>query len=223
MDDQPVIPFDVAGIVQIIMDAMAIERQRRIPKQQGRGKADTIHRFGIFARHGRDRFWRDGICILAVHQILPFRHAQRIVLPNLVAQCDKPQRPAAAILALVAFAYRALFSRRACGNGTVKIQPSAGPHPPGQPHVRDQTANLGVAIAPQRLWGFRVPEIKLMKERRKRIARTKGCVVPQCDLKCRGAGTVHHILFTLFCHRRSIRFEGSHKESSCNIRKFNAA
>ena len=34
MHNQTVIAFDIAGMGQIIMDAMAIERQRRITKQQ---------------------------------------------------------------------------------------------------------------------------------------------------------------------------------------------
>ena len=95
MHHQPLIAFDIARIVRVIVNAMPVAGERRIAEQQSciERNLSPIH----LIRPGHRALWgiRTGRWILAIDEVLPFGQAKGALLPDLVAQGDKSQWAAA--------------------------------------------------------------------------------------------------------------------------------
>ena len=196
MHDQASVAFNRLRIRQIIMDAVAVECQRRIAKQQRWIKGNLAGFFRVPARDRRNRARGVHVRVFAVNQILPFANTMLITLPNVMAQGHKAQRTRAPILAIGLFANRHPTGHVPGPQRRMKRQTPTRPHTARQPHIRDQPANLGMAITTQSRGRFRRPEIQLVKERRQCVARLNARILAQRSLHRLGTRHIHHIALT---------------------------
>ena len=97
MHDKARISFDIAGIVDVVVDAMSVEYQGGIPKQQ--------HRIGIYGERNRRIFWCGcrlrGWAVrcwhLTIDDILPLGQTVLPIHGEIMVHSDKAKRAAAAV------------------------------------------------------------------------------------------------------------------------------
>ncbi len=196
MHHQPVMTLDPARIGLVIMDAMPVERERRIAEQKRAVETTCLAAVLVHPRHRRHRALRGGVRILAVHQPLPVGETQHPLLPELVPQGDEGQRPRAPRLALGAFQDRHPLGADPGPQGPREFHPSPGPHPARQPHVRNDPARLRMPVPAQSLGRLHIPEIELVKEGGQRIALAHAALPAKGRLARRRARGVQHIALT---------------------------
>ncbi len=146
MHHQTAIAFDRFGIVAVVIYPVAIEGQRGITKKQRRIEPGCFTEFLIGAGHrwrGRGRL---RVGIFAVKNVLPVGDAKLPLLTKLVAQRDKSERPGAAFLSVGLLQRGHPIGGDSSPQRRVECHPATGPHPPGQPHAGNNTAQLRVAI-----------------------------------------------------------------------------
>ena len=144
--DKAGVAFDLRDIRMIVVDAMAVVRQRGVAKQQhGIGTnfaaPHALHRRAARRRCGIIRprqFAVDDVVL--VDQRRPSRSG------DLVAHFHEYQRAAAPLLQCHVRDARHARDRVADAQRPVKFHPAARPHPPRQRHRRQKAATLRMAI-----------------------------------------------------------------------------
>ena len=86
VDDQTAVAFFVTSIVGIVVDAVAVEGQGRVPEELGWRKSERLGFHGDFWGCLRLCRWRVGG---AIDEFLPFRDRKRVALFDIVAQAHE--------------------------------------------------------------------------------------------------------------------------------------
>jgi len=190
VEDQAGIALDLGDVVAVVMDAVAVEGQRRIAKQQhGIGHvAFAMHcdrRRRGFARRGRLRGRH-----VAINDILP---PSRTAVPRGVAiRCStetKHKTPVLPVFNVTSDMRDVRVNLIADAQWREEFQLAAGPHPARQRYRRQETAARGMAVRPQ--FGHREHRLRQapMHGPRRRIARFRFADL----LKQGGAQALHQL------------------------------
>ena len=161
IDDQRRIALDLAGIIGVVVDTVAVIGDGGIAKQQprigGERDADGIRRDTWWRRFGARRRSRFGG--RAIDEILLLHDALHAFAGNAVANGQEDHRPAAAL-----FRCQGDDARNALQGGTDRYRgwkgcATAGEHPAGQRDRRQEFAACRMAVRPKaRLSGQRSEE-----------------------------------------------------------------
>ena len=151
MHHQILISLGPGGITTVIVDAMSVERQGGIAKQQHRIWKETALRQGSSQIGGQRviRPLRAGHRIVPVHQILPFRHK---ALPRdsiVMADGDKAQRPRLSGLEGDRFHRAVALHLIAVAKRPAEQHLAPGPHPARQGQARQDQAQLRMPVPAQ--------------------------------------------------------------------------
>ena len=158
MHDEAGVAFFLRHVAAVVVDAVAVEGERRIAKQRHR----VGHKLALPGRAGLGRggwhFWRtrDGGC--AVNDVVGFRQAQALGVAEGVLDFDKQQVARAARFVFDRGDARMLLRGVAHTQRVVDLpmQASPGPHAARQRHGWQKAPAQGVTVGPDlALWGLR--------------------------------------------------------------------
>ena len=151
MHHQIVIAFDPGRVGAVIMDAVSVEGQRRIAKQQHRVGRDAKvgQRRPQIGSDGIVRQWRPRHRVGAVHQILPFRHTHASRDTVIVPDRHKAQTTGRSGLEGDRLDRAVALHKVAFGKATAGHNLTPRPHPARQWQARQDQARLRVAVAAQ--------------------------------------------------------------------------
>ena len=156
MHHQARVALHPGHIAAVVMNAVAVECQRRVTKQQHRVGLDQALKLFVSGRNYRRGHRCIGLGRVAVHNVMFLAHGQALRASVFMANANKHQGAAAAALDRHILDGGDLGGGFAHAQWLVKLQPPAGPHAPGQRHRRQEAATLGMAIGPdiacQSLW-----------------------------------------------------------------------
>ena len=182
MHDQPRIALFPGHVIAVVVDAVAVEDQRRITEQQHRVRVDRplpdrVRRWV--------RGWRNGrlpACAFggrpAVNDVVFLDDGRAFGAGNLVAHQHEDQRPALAFLGADVEHFRAPPDLVADPKGSGESDAPARPHAPRQRHRRQEIAPFGVAVDVKIGMEGAGQEIEPVPTRRHRIAGNRFGVVP---------------------------------------------
>src|SRR5256885_1282866 len=148
MHDQAGVALDLRHITAIVVDAVAVERERRIAEQQHLVRYPLLLPGGCAgngARSGRDV---GRLCRFAVDNVVELgqRNVLLAVGAELVPDLHEYERTAAAGFFVDALDRRYSRDRVAHAQRPVELQLAAGPHAPGQRYRGQAPAAPGVAV-----------------------------------------------------------------------------
>lgn len=197
--DKAIIAFDVAGVSFVIVDAVPIQRQCGIAKEQGAVEIDVPQAgFSVWC------VWWRHVClggVLSINQILPFGQGEAVALFDVVADADKSERTTAPGFVADGL-YRAdLFGAYTCQKGAVENELSGRPHAPWQADIGYEATRGRVTVTAQSFWRLRIPKVEVVKEGRQRIATFQPVCHAQGSEEGIRAGEIKSIL-------KRLRFDG---------------
>lgn len=145
MHYQAGISFDCPGVIRIVVNAVAVKRQRGVAKKERAVEAMNlaISFIGASAR----RLAALGVQ-LAIDEFLPLGQCQPMPLSKIMAQRDKSQRPAFAALACHILNDSFPFRLNASQKWSVKNQSPRSPHPARKSQIGNKTSDLWMPVAP---------------------------------------------------------------------------
>ena len=164
--DQAWIAFLVADIVHVVVDAVAVAGQGRIPEQQHRVRHDCCLLCSLHGGGGRGRL--DGGALRpAIHQVLPLAECRAVRSRDDVADGDEHQPPAAALLFLDGQDGAGALHGVAGVEGGQQRHLAPGPHAARQVvHGGQEAAAPRMAVRSQAVRGHPVLEQRPMPARR---------------------------------------------------------
>ena len=180
--DQAGVALDLGHVLAVVVDAVAVEGQRRIAEQRHRIRRDAA-RPGLLA--GKRRRLRRGRRLArlrgaAIHDVMLLGQGQAARIQGLVLHQHEQQLARAAGLVLDRLDGRAALHLLAHAQrvGRLPGQAPTGPHAPGQRHGRQEAAALRMPVRPD-LAGARMRQkVQPMPQRRHGGAQGGRRVVP---------------------------------------------
>src|SRR6266480_746003 len=177
MHDQAGVALDLRHITAIVVDAVAVERERRIAEQQYLVRYPLLLPGGCAgngARSGRDV---GRLCRLAVDDVVELgqRNVLLAVGAELMPDLHEHERTAAAGFFVDALDRRYSRDRVAHAQRPVELQLAAGPHAPGQRYRGQEPAAPRVAVRADFGLAVQRQEIQPMPQRWQGRARLRSC------------------------------------------------
>ncbi len=146
VDDKPRIPLDLGHVGVVVVDAVAVEGERRITEQQHRIGRDLTAPDGVCGREFGRRRRRVWPCRPAVDDVVLFLDRQTLRPQNTVLHQHENEGAATTLfdrdVADFGFAPHLVAHLQ----GRDEFEPSARPHPTRQRHRRQETAALGMPV-----------------------------------------------------------------------------
>ena len=128
------------------MDAVAVERQRRIAKEQHRRRMNLADPRVVIRRHSRYRRIRVGLLQIAIDNVVLIDEQRFRVAGYFVPNGNEHQRSGAPFLDVHIGDARFAPNRVADPQRSQERHPASGPHPARQGNRRQETAALRVPI-----------------------------------------------------------------------------
>ena len=145
VDDEAGVAFLVPRVRPVVVDAMAVEGERRVAEEQRRARVDGARPLGRLVRTRRAlriaRAWR-----VAIHDVLRFLDDHALRVGDLVAYGDEDERSGAAFLLRDLRDHGAAPDRGAHGQRPHEPQLAAGPHAPRKRGGGKEPPARGVAV-----------------------------------------------------------------------------
>ena len=148
VDHQPGIALDASDVAPVVMDAVAIEGQRRVAEQQHIVGQHGAAEVGVAGRSHGCGFGIAGLLGGAVDDVVELgdRRRRAAVATQFMPHLDEHQRAAAAGLDAHVGDGRDALDRITHPDRRMEFQLAAGPHPSRQGHRRQEATALGVAV-----------------------------------------------------------------------------
>ena len=174
-DQRPVhhearIALDLRDVAAVVVNAVAVEGQRRVAEQQHVVGADLAYPLRVVRRalHRRGRIV--GARVLAIDDVVFVSQRQALLVEQLVKDAHEHQRTGAPFLG------RDVGDARTAGDGgadderPVECELAAGPHAPRQRHRRQEAAALRVSVDADLRLRVQRQEVEPMPAGRNRVA-----------------------------------------------------
>src|SRR6267143_1283292 len=177
VDDQARVALDLRYITAIVVDAVAVERERRIAEEERLIRHPLLLPGGCGGRGLRRGSDIGRLRRLAVDDVVKLgqRDVVLAVGTELMPDFYEHQRTAAAGFFVDALDRRHARDRVAHAQRPVELQLAAGPHAPGQRYRGQEPAAPGVAVRADFGLAVQRQEIQPMPQRRQGRARLRSC------------------------------------------------
>ena len=195
MDDESRVSFDIAAVIRVVVNAVAIQGERRKSEQCDGVERESPRTEFILGSDGRIRRLRSAPGCFAVNKVLRFTQCDPPGLAKLVLEFNECKRSGSSRFARYVFDRSEFFRDFAKQKRSFASVSPACPHAARQTEVRNEIAFQRMSVKARPIRTRRFPEVYVVPEIWKRIAGFRGIALAvQSEMERGGARGIQPIL-----------------------------